>query len=801
MQRRDFHWGCLTFVTTSVVVIAGYANAADSDWTKPLVPLLQDQCFSCHTAEFRKGALDLERLGADLNDPELLRRWVRIYDRVASGEMPPKGEPRSEAAATKQFLSRLSDSLAEADARRRQTVLRRLNRVEYENTVRDLFGIRVDVKDMLPQDPSAHGFDTIGEILAISPEQMEVYLQAADKAINLVFGSDRAPERVAAKKPMGLDGFASRSIGQLFVKTDDDSLITFQPHWCPSVFLSGQAKVDGTYRVKIKAKTYQTDKPVIMSVYGGDVIVGRLPSHLVGYYDIAPGDEWTVVTFEDYLELHGCYLMKPHNLNASTQGPNRFSGPGLMLGEIEVEGPLEAWPPPSRKQLLGDVDPKAATSDDARTIFARRLPRAFRRQIKPDEIDLYVSLTNSALEAGRPFRKALAVGLQAVLCSPEFLLREEPALPSAKGNETQPADAKRAPATISDDALASRISYFLWSSMPDEELLTLAAAGRLSQPEILRAQVDRLLRDPKSERFVENFTGQWLHLREIDATEPDARQYPEFDEMLRHAIPEETRRFFREILDRDEPLLDFIESDWAILNERLAKHYGIEGVTGQSFRRVPLPPGSMRGGVLTQASVLKVTANGTNTSPVIRGVWVLDNILGQPSPPPPADIPAIEPDIRGATTIREQLEKHRHVASCAACHSKIDPPGFALESFDPIGGWREWYRSLGAGEEIKQEVNRTRVKYRKGPPVDSSGQTADGRAFADIRAFKQLLLADKDQVARCLAGKLLTYAVGRGLGFSDRPAVEAIVASVRRQNFGFRSLIHEVVQSLTFRQK
>jgi hypothetical protein len=337
--------------------------------------------------------------------------------------------------------------------------------------------------------------------------------------------------------------------------------------------------------------------------------------------------------------------------------------------------------------------------------------------------------------------------------------------------------------------------------MPDDELLTLADQGKLSQPEVLRGQVDRLLRDAKGERFVKNFTGQWLKLREIDFTEPDARQYPEFDEMLRYSMLQETERFFREVLGRDQPVLDFVDSDWSILNERLARHYGIGGVTGQQFRRVTLPLGSPRGGILTQASVLKVTANGTNTSPVIRGVWVLENILGKPVPPPPPGIGAIEPDIRGATTIREQLDKHRNIESCAVCHKRIDPPGFALESFDAIGGWREWYRSLGAGERVDLEIGRIRVQYKKGPPVDSAGVLANGESFEDVRRFKELLLEDKDQIARCLTEKLLTYSLGRELGFADRPAVGEIVQKVSLKEYGFRSLIHEVVLSELFRRK
>ncbi len=777
-----------------VLTVAKTGNADDTpplDWAKSVEPFLRETCYECHGDGAQEGGLNLESLGRDLRDAEVLRRWVRLHDRVRDAEMPPPERPRPPAPTSTRFLTTLHDVLIDADAPRRQSVLRRLNRVEYENTLADLFEIRGDLRNMLPEDPQAFGFDNIGDALALSPEQMEVYFQAADKALDQVFGADREPKRVNARMLLADDHFAKRSIGRLFVRTEEGGLVTFQGYWCPSVFLSGQATVDGTYRVRIQAKTYQTDQPVVMSVYGGDVVVGRGPTHLVGYYDIAPGNDWTVVEFEDYLEARGSYQMKPYNLHAPTQGPEQFVGPGLVIGEVHVEGPLEAWPPPSRAKLLGSVDPATATIDDVREIITRLLPRAFRRPIAADECDLYVNLAQAALAEGRSFTAALRVALQAILCSPDFLFREE---------RRRAAEDSSVP-TIDDFALASRLSYFLWSSQPDETLLTLAQADQLHLPEILSVQVERLLRDPKSQRFVDNFTGQWLDLREIDFTEPDRRQYPEFDEMLRFSMLVETVRFFRDVLDQDLPVTDFIDSDWSILNQRLASHYGIDGVMGQAFRRVTLPADTVRGGVLTQASVLKVTANGTNTSPVVRGVWVLENLIGRPVPPPPGNVPAIEPDIRGATTVREQLDKHRHDTSCASCHRDIDPPGFALESFDAIGGWRDWYRSLGEGERVNLSIQRRRVEYRRGPNVDPSGQLPDGREFADIREFKRLLLDDKDQVARCLTQKLLTYALGRELGFSDREAVERIVAVSREQGYGFRTLLHTVVRSDLFRGK
>ena len=426
------------------------------------------------------------------------------------------------------------------------------------------------------------------------------------------------------------------------------------------------------------------------------------------------------------------------------------------------------------------------TLADAKTILNRVLPRAFRRPTKPAELEPYLNLVEQALAEGRSFEEALRLGLKGILCSPGFLYLHEP------GEKT-----------ITQHALASRLSYFLWSSMPDEELLTLADQGQLGDPHILHQQVERLLKDPKAEAFVENFTGQWLDLRDIDFTSPDANLYPEFDELLRISMIEETHRFFREVLDRDLSLMNFVDSDFTFLNERLAKHYGIPGVKGQSFRKVTLPKDSVRGGVLTQASVLKVTANGTNTSPVIRGAWVMENILGRPVPPPPANVPAVEPDIRGAITLREQLAKHRNVESCAVCHNQIDPPGFALENFDVVGGWRENYRTLGEGQrpEFSQHpITFAWIRYRIGLPVDATGQTPDGKSFEEIREFKKILSSDQRSIATGLTKKLLTYALGRRLGFSDRPQIGRIVHNIAQKNDGFRALIHEIVQNELFRR-
>lgn len=754
---------------------------------------LRANCIDCHQGADAEGGLDLASFPTDLNEAETLRRWVLVHDRLQTGEMPPKDSPQPQPAEKLKALQVLSAALNAADRARSDVVLCRLNANEYQNTIRDLFDVQVSVKELLPQDNPTAGFDNVGEGLAVSPEATAAYLRAADVALDAVFGPPTKPKFIKHETNLldqkthdGKPQLASK-IGSMFRKTDD-GLVIFQSGYCPTnlVNFARLRAPAGTYRGTMKVRAIQSDKPVTLRIYGGDVIVGRRERHLVGYFDVPPG-KWTTIEFTDQLVEDGgtfqpkCYGTKDTRKNADT-----YPEPGIEIGDITIEGPLEEWPPRSRKKLLGNVDPAKGTLDDAQTILVKLLPRAFRRATEPEELKPYLGLVESALAAGRTFEEALRLGLKAILCSPEFLYLEEP------GRDT-----------VSPYALASRLSYFLWSSMPDEELLALALQGKLLDSAILRAQTERMLNDPKARAFTENFVGQWLDLRDIDFTEPDQNLYPEYDELLRISMIEETHRFFQEILNHDLSLMNFVDSDFTFLNERLAKHYGIPGVEGQTFRKVTLPEDSVRGGVLTQASVLKVTANGTNTSPVIRGAWVMENIQGEKVPPPPANVAAVEPDIRGATTLREQLAKHRNVQSCAACHDKIDPAGFALENFDVIGGWRDSYRTLGEGQRpdfSRHPITFAWIRYRIGLPVDATGQTTDGETFQDIREFKSILLNDKKAIATGLAEKLSTYALGRTMGFSDRQAIEQIVNNTAQKNDGFRSLIHEIVQSPLFRR-
>jgi hypothetical protein len=608
----------------------------------------------------------------------------------------------------------------------------------------------------------------------------------------------------------------------------DDTVVLFSSSAWNAVTLYQFYPPDrGKYRFRIACSAIQSGgKPVTFRVDAGPMLMAT-KNHLVSYFD-APADKPTVIEFADHFEARSTIRIHPYGL-ASAQtvnkiGADAYEGPGLSVEWVEVEGPLhETWPPESHRRIFGDLPQgpapiynrrdrvevvSKAPEADAERILRNFARRAFRRTVTDDDVKPLLALVKAKLVEGRSFEQAVRVGLMAAMVSPDFLFLREVGREAGDASRTGPGNAGASGGTrparlagpaLDDFSLASRLSYFLWSTMPDDELLTLAEQGKLAQPDTLRRQVERMLNHPKAAAFTENFVGQWLGLRDIDFTEPSHILYPEFDDMLKVSIVRETELFFSELVKHDLSLTNFVASDFTMLNGRLAKHYGIPGVDGWEFRKVSLPPQSHRGGVLTMASVLKVTANGTSTSPVIRGAWVMDRILGTPPPKPPADVPAVEPDIRGATTIREQLAKHRQIESCAACHAKIDPPGFALESFDVIGGWRENYRTSGHGAPVT--VDGRRMPYHKGKQVDPADVLADGRKFKDIDELKHLLLADKDQLARALTEKLVTYATGAPPTAADKPEVETIVAKARQKNYGLRTLVHEIVQSALLRTK
>jgi hypothetical protein len=714
-----------------------------------------------------------------------------------------------------------------------RVVLRRLNRTEYQNTICDLLGIEIDLTGLLPLDNSASGFDNVGEALHTSSFLMEKYLEAADKALSVAISNFPRPPLVKKRYSLQDERLVKTTTESVFLPRDD-SLVMFSSSPWNAVTVGQFYPPDrGRYRIRISARAVQSDgKPVTYRIDAGPMLMGT-KSHFVGYFDAA-ADKATVTEFFDHFEARDHFRISPYGLAAAQTvtkvGAADYTGPGLAIEWVEVEGPLhDSWPPESHRRLFGDLEQISAPAFNASKrvevtskeplVDAERLlrsfaRRAFRRPVTDADIQPLLTLVKDKLAENRSFEQAMRVALSAVLVSPEFLFLREP------------------PGKLDNHALASRLSYFLWSSMPDEELTRLAERGLLAgdganervrdgekdkantsnavthalphagTSPFLHQQVERLLNHPKADRFAKNFVGQWLGLRDIDFTEPSHLLYPEFDDMLKVSMVRETELFFAELLKHDLPLTNFLASDFTMLNGRLAKHYGIPGVEGFEFRRTPLPPNSHRGGVLTMASVLKVTANGTTTSPVMRGAWVLDRILGQPPEPPPENVAALEPDTRGATTIREQLAKHRQLEACAVCHVDIDPYGFALESFDVIGGWRDRYRTTGWGRHVEAvHIDGRKMPYNVGHKVDPADKLSDGREFKNVDELKQLLLADKDQFARALTIKLLTYATGAAPTSADQPQIDAIVAKVREKHYGFRSLIHAIVDSELFQKK
>jgi hypothetical protein len=748
-------------------------------------------CVDCHGAEKPKKGLRLDVM------PTSREAWGAVYDRMRQHEMPPR---KSEQPKADERAAALTAIAAKADAGREgRTVLRRLNRVEYQNTMRDLLAIDLDLKSLLPADAQAHGFDNVGEALHSSSFLMERYLEAADQALAAAIANGPRPAGIKRRFDLKQEG-SVKPKGAVY-RHVDDAVVIFNS-WENAniqVTLWGlRTPLPGRYRIRLSGYGFQSGgRPVTFHLKDGSTL-DVSDNRLIGYYDV-PGGSAAVVEIVERLEANrtlrlafdGPGSQRELHRTVTSVGADRYTGPGLAVQWIEIEGPLlESWPPAGHRAIFGDLpqapDPsrrgriEVTSSDpdaDTKRILLAFARRAFRRDVSEADLKPFVDRAASKRAEGRSFEQSLRAGLKAILISPEFLfLREKPGM-------------------LDDFALASRLSYFLWSSMPDDELLGLASRKELSKPDVLRAQVERLLRDPKAKAFGENFVGQWLNLRAIDDTMPDPTLYPEFDEDLKGSMAQEPYLYFEEVLKEDLGVARFVASDFSLLNGHLARLYGIPGIEGREFRKVVLPPNSRRGGVLTMAAVLKVTANGTNTSPILRGAWILERILGTPPPKPPVDVEAVEPDIRGATTIREQLAKHRQKAECAGCHVRIDPPGFALESFDVIGGWRDYYRSVGKGDAVPGKP------YRKGPPVDPSDVLLDGRKFKDVDEYKKLLAADPDGLARALAEKLLIYATGAEPTRSEAPEVDAIVRAVGSKNHGFRSLVHEVVQSRMFRTK
>jgi hypothetical protein len=728
-----------------------------ASFARDVLPFLSKHCFVCHGNGKKRGELSLDKYKSEeavLKDAPV---WENVLHMVRTGEMPPKERPRPPALETQKMLGAIEAVLAVDCSRQHsagRVTLHRLNRAEYNNTIRDLVGIDFKPAADFPADDVGYGFDNIGDVLSVSPLLLEKYLIAAeeilDRAIVLVNPSRPTTNRLdglrvsfrAGEQPMkGMPGYL-HSEGQV----------------------SGQTSFEeGDYIIRAQVYAQQVGKENVRAALR------------VGFKDVIKDFEVKGTrSAPDTIEAKVHFKAGTGRIAVSFLNP--FKDPvekdpdkqqrRLYVRSIVADGPYNPPPPklPETHVRLMAHPAGLLPREAARVIVSRFATRAFRRPVTPEEVERLLQLYDKAQKDGERFENRVRLALYRVLVSPHFLFRVELDPSGAVGGKAYP---------ISEYALASRLSYFLWSSMPDAELFGLAAQGNLLPN--LEAQVRRMLKDPKSAAFVENFAGQWLTLRNLANVSPDPKVFPGFDADLRAAMHRETELFFEAIVREDRSILDLLDADFSFVNERLAKHYGISGIKGKAFQRVKLPP--TRGGILTQASILTLTSYPDRTSPVLRGKWVLEQVLNTPPPPPPPDVPPLEDSKRLTGSLRQVMELHRKNALCASCHNRMDPIGFAFENYDAVGAWRE-----KDGKFV----------------IDPSGQLPDGKAFKGPGDLKTILKGKKDLFSRCLAEKVLTYALGRGLEPYDKCAVDGILPALENNEYRFSTLLVEVVKSEPF---
>ncbi len=766
---------------------------------------LNEYCIRCHGADKQKADRRFDQIGSDLTNLDTAEHYQEILDQLNLAEMPPDDEkqpaPEDLAAMVKHLTATLATAREAAEDNQGKVVMRRLNRNEYRNTVRDLFSLSmVDFDPTLtfPEDDTVEGFDNNGEGLVTSDYLLQNYLEAARKVADKAVRPGPAPEKihlnVSGQEIQGKGHGHDPDFARILIKDRQPLAI--------GSLLKRRIKADGEYVIRIKAKAYNrksrfadehlrynSDEPMRMSISIASKILGQTSQRVVKEFDV-PDDEAPV--FEHRLWLDEGFAFQVHWANGPDGSLKRIlrkilpkytddaiyplrnpvemyagAGPELHVYSIEIEGPFyEQWPLPGFERYF--PEPPAKPDITYLEESMRRLAeQAFRRPVDEETLAPYLNLTARYLEENNDFWAAARYGIRAILTSPQFLYLVE-------DNEQQ--------GGLTDWELASRLSYFLWSSMPDGELFALAVKGSLREPEILKQQTERMLKDERAAAFVENFAGQWLHLRKLGEMPPDpAINKAYFADNLESAMKQETFLFFSDLLSSNGSVLNFIDSDYTFLNPALAKHYGVDSVKGDEFQKVSLPANQQRGGLLGHGSILTLTSNGVETQPVVRGVWILENLLGTPPNPPPPDIEPLEPDTRGVATIRDLMEKHRENATCFECHRKIDPLGLALENYDHIGGWRE--------------------RYQKKAPVDATGTLHDGTAIEGAVSIKQYLLDRPEQFTHCLTEKLMVYALGRRMGFTDRDDIDKIVEESSAEGYGLRDLIKRVVTSEPFLSK
>lgn len=812
-------------------------------------PFLKTHCLKCHGPDEKKGQLRIDQqLKNEFLDPTAKEKWGEVINVLNSHEMPPEGEPQPKPDEVSRVVDWITEQMTRAELIRRDgvIVLRRLNRDEYRNTIRDLIGVDFDISGF-PQDPPSGGFDNNGKALTLSPLHTELYLEAARKILDRALVEGDQPSAIKWRfEPETGDSDSNR------VKYDGNNAIvnggrnpvkdgfkvlhhdSWDKHLNARDF---KVKHEGEFIVRIRAAgrvptreevvesarkklAERRDKQTKENPKGEKYHVAQFDNDMKHFesdrmYDYGPprlkliqtlgGQPKTIAeldvaatlkepqvyevrtrfsTESAGLTIEYAYAIPRVLENFWFQGHDEFARPELYVDWFELEGPVfESWPPPSHQRILFD-SPKSKSDERgyAREVLARFMRRAYRRPVSEAEVDDKLKLFDLVRKDEPTFLQAIKTPLIAVMVSPHFLYLAEPS------SETQVQRAHR----LSDHELASRLSYFLWSTMPDDELFRLAESGKLRDPKTLTAQVDRLLADSKCDAFVRNFAGQWLGLREVGANPPAADLYPQYDRHLEVSIVDESRAFFAEILKHDLNVMNFVGSDFVVINERLARFYGIENVRGDEFRKVPVPDGVHRGGVVTQASVLTITSNGTRTSPVKRGTWVMKNLLGIDPGLPVANAGDIAPKVPGIdkATVRKRLEIHRELPQCARCHNKIDPLGFALENFNAAGEWRDQ-----EGFGYKGRVNRD------DPKIDASSKLPDGTEITGVDGLRNALHQKEDLFLKNLASKLLTYALGRELGVADQATVKAAVEHAKKNGYTMRSLLQFITSSELFGTK
>jgi Protein of unknown function (DUF1592)/Protein of unknown function (DUF1588)/Protein of unknown function (DUF1587)/Protein of unknown function (DUF1585)/Protein of unknown function (DUF1595)/Ca-dependent carbohydrate-binding module xylan-binding/Planctomycete cytochrome C len=747
---------------------------APAPFAKSVAPFVAKYCVECHGAAKPKADLNLLAFNDEGSVVRARKLWMRVKEYVEAGEMPPedhKGQPSQ--GEIDQLASWIDGTLAKVNcqipADPGRVTIRRLNRAEYNNTIRDLLGIDFHPADDFPSDDVGYGFDNIGDVLTLPPMLLEKYLEAAESIAERAIVAGHA-------RPLGpLQTWeADKLTGSGHMYNDTGKMITS----AGSVDATHSFPVDAEYILRARA-------------YGQQA--GPEPVKMAFLIDGKPLKTITVTAVEKdpkVYEIHAklkkgsrkisvAFLNDYYNEKASDPSQRDRN---LVVEFLEVQGPAvskNAPLPESHKRIIFKNPTAENRSDVAVEIVERFATRAYRRPLLPGEVAKLVRFVDLARENSDSFERGVQLAVEAVLVSPQFLFRVElgPKGVQKKNEFVKPPN----PAPVTEFELASRLSYFLWSSMPDDELFELARQGKLRAGDNLEKQVRRMLRDRKATALVENFADQWLQIRNLRTVNPDRGRFPTFDDALRTSMQKETELFFEAVMREDRSILDFIDADFTFVNERLAKHYGIAGVKGDAFQRVAVKDG-VRGGLLTQASILTVTSNPTRTSPVKRGKWILDQILGTPPPPPPPDVPILKDDRDGPLrgSLRQRMEQHRVNPSCASCHARMDPLGFGFENFDAIGAWR-----TKDGEYA----------------VDPSGVLPSGQTFQGPKALKAILKAKDKDFTHALTEKLLTYALGRGVEYYDACAVDKVVELTAADKFKFSRLVLEIVKSDPFQKR